>query len=40
MWFGQLEEAATEGLRIVHALDPELVWLWVEHEPSRPRAPR
>ncbi|MEO7421564.1 MAG: MBL fold metallo-hydrolase [Ornithinibacter sp.] len=40
VWFGELEEAATEGLRIVHALDPELVWLAHQHEPWRPRAPR
>ncbi len=35
VWFGELEEAATEGLRLVHALDPELVWLAHEHAPWR-----
>ncbi|MBM6402229.1 MBL fold metallo-hydrolase [Phycicoccus sp. MQZ13P-5] len=37
VWFGELEEAATEGLRTVHALDPDLVWLAHEHEPWRAR---
>ena len=37
MWFGELEEAATEGPQILHALNPELVWPAHEHEPWRPR---
>jgi N-acyl homoserine lactone hydrolase len=36
VWFGELEEAATEGLRRVHALKPGTVWLAHEHEPWRP----
>ena len=36
VWFGELEEAATEGQRRVHALNPELVWLAHGHEPWRP----
>ena len=38
VWFGELDEPDTEGqLRVVMALDPELVWLAPEHEPWRPR---
>jgi N-acyl homoserine lactone hydrolase len=40
VWFGEYEEAATEGLRVVHALDPGIVWLAHEHEPWRRRAAR
>jgi N-acyl homoserine lactone hydrolase len=38
IWFGELEEAATEGQRLVLALEPQLVWLAHEHEPWRPPA--
>ena len=38
VWFGELDEAHTEGQLRVRALDPELVWLAHEHEPWRPRA--
>jgi N-acyl homoserine lactone hydrolase len=37
VWFGELDEPATEGQRLVRALDPELVWLAHTHEPWRPR---
>jgi N-acyl homoserine lactone hydrolase len=36
VWFGELDEPNTEGQRLVRALDPELVWLALEHEPWRP----
>jgi N-acyl homoserine lactone hydrolase len=36
VWFGELEEAATEGQRLVLGLEPELVWLAHEHEPWQP----
>lgn len=37
VWFGELDEPATEGQRRIVALDPELVWLSHEHRPWRPR---
>ena len=37
VWFGELDEAHTEGQQRVRALEPELVWLAHEHEPWRPR---
>jgi N-acyl homoserine lactone hydrolase len=36
VWFGELDEAHTEGQQLVRALDPELVWLAHAHEPWRP----
>ena len=36
VWFGELDEPSTEGQLLIHALDPELVWLSHEHEPWRP----
>ncbi len=41
VWFGELDEPSTEGQLLIHALDPEVVWLSHEHEPWRPgsRAP-
>jgi len=36
VWFGELDEPATEGQLRVHELDPELVWLAHEPEPWRP----
>lgn len=38
VWFGELDEPETEGQLLVHALDPEEVWLAHEHEPWRPRS--
>jgi N-acyl homoserine lactone hydrolase len=38
VWFGELEAAETEGLRRLHALEPELVWLAHVDEPWRPSA--
>ena len=40
VWFGELDEPSTEGQRLIHALDPELVWLAHEHEPWRPPSRR
>ena len=40
VWFGALDEPTTEGQFLIHALDPELVWLSHEHEPWRPRGRR
>ena len=37
VWFGELEEAQTEGQQLVLALDPELVWLAHVAEPWRSR---
>jgi N-acyl homoserine lactone hydrolase len=39
VWFGELDEPQTEGQRLVHALDPEQVWLSHEHRPWRPATP-
>jgi N-acyl homoserine lactone hydrolase len=36
VWFGELDEPETEGQRLIHALEPELVWLAHTHEPWRP----
>src|SRR3954471_5725485 len=36
VWFGELDEATTEGQLLVRALDPEQVWLSHTHEPWRP----
>ncbi len=36
VWFGELDDPRTEGRLLVHALDPELVWLAHEHEPWQP----
>jgi N-acyl homoserine lactone hydrolase len=36
VWFGELEEAETEGQQLVLALDPEMVWLAHVQEPWRP----
>ena len=38
VWFGELDEPSTEGQLLIHALEPELVWLAHEHEPWRPRS--
>jgi N-acyl homoserine lactone hydrolase len=38
VWFGELDDASTEGQLRVRALDPELVWLAHEREPWRPSA--
>jgi N-acyl homoserine lactone hydrolase len=38
VWFGELDEPATEGQRMVVALHPEAVWLSHTHEPWRPPA--
>jgi N-acyl homoserine lactone hydrolase len=40
VWFGELDEPSTEGQLLVHALDPELVWLAHVHEPWRPPTAR
>jgi N-acyl homoserine lactone hydrolase len=37
VWFGELDDPQTEGQRLIHALEPELVWLAHTHEPWRPR---
>jgi N-acyl homoserine lactone hydrolase len=36
VWFGELDEPATEGQRVVRELRPDAVWLTHEHEPWRP----
>ncbi|MTV26187.1 MBL fold metallo-hydrolase [Nitriliruptoraceae bacterium ZYF776] len=36
VWFGELDDPQTDGQLLVHALDPDLVWLAHEHEPWRP----
>ncbi len=36
VWFGELDEPETEGQRLIHALNPEKVWLSHTHEPWRP----
>jgi N-acyl homoserine lactone hydrolase len=36
VWFGELDEPETEGQRLIHALEPELVWLSHTHDPWRP----
>ena len=36
VWHGELDEPTTEGQRLIHALEPELVWLAHTHEPWRP----
>jgi N-acyl homoserine lactone hydrolase len=36
VWFGELDEPETDGQLLVHALEPEVVWLAHEHEPWRP----
>jgi N-acyl homoserine lactone hydrolase len=40
VWFGELDEPSTEGQLLIHALEPELVWLAHEHEPWRPPSHR
>ena len=35
VFFSELDEPATEGQRLIRALDPEAVWLSHEHEPWR-----
>lgn len=40
VWFGELDEPSTEGQLLVHALDPDHVWLAHEHEPWRPPSRR
>ena len=40
VWFGELDEPETEGQRLIHALEPELVWLAHAHEPWRPHRAR
>jgi N-acyl homoserine lactone hydrolase len=40
VWHGELDEPTTEGQRLIHALEPELVWLAHEHEPWRPPSRR
>src|SRR6476469_9734200 len=37
VFFAELDEPRTEGQRLVHALDPDEVWLSHEHEPWRPQ---
>jgi N-acyl homoserine lactone hydrolase len=39
VWFGELDEPETDGQRLIHALEPELVWLAHTHEPWRPPVP-
>ncbi|HET9416893.1 MAG TPA: MBL fold metallo-hydrolase [Candidatus Limnocylindria bacterium] len=39
VWFGELDEPETEGQRLIHALEPELVWLSHTHEAWRPPSP-
>lgn len=36
VWFGELDEPATEGQRLIRALDPQQVWLAHVAEPWRP----
>jgi N-acyl homoserine lactone hydrolase len=36
VWFGELDEPESEGQKLIHALEPELVWLAHTHEPWRP----
>jgi N-acyl homoserine lactone hydrolase len=36
VWFGELDEPQSEGQLLVHALDPELVWLAHVDKPWRP----
>ena len=36
VWHGELDEPHTEGQLLIHALNPDLVWLTHEHEPWRP----
>ena len=36
VWFGELDEPETEGQRLIHALEPEQVWLSHTHDPWRP----
>ncbi|UJQ93379.1 MBL fold metallo-hydrolase [Mariluticola halotolerans] len=38
VWFGELEEPASEGQLKVIAMNPELVWIAHVHEPWRPLA--
>jgi N-acyl homoserine lactone hydrolase len=37
VWFGELDEPATDGQRLVRDLEPDGVWLTHEHEAWRPR---
>ena len=37
VWFGELEEPASEGQRLVRALNPDLVWLTHVNEPWQGR---
>ena len=36
VWHGELDDPHTEGQLLIHALNPDLVWLTHEHEPWRP----
>ncbi|AXV07238.1 putative metallohydrolase [Euzebya pacifica] len=36
VWHGELDDPHTEGQLLIHALNPNLVWLAHEHEPWRP----
>jgi N-acyl homoserine lactone hydrolase len=36
VWFGELDEPATDGQRLVRELQPDAVWLTHEHDPWRP----
>ena len=38
VWFGELDHPATEGQRLIRALDPQQVWLAHTSEPWRPDA--
>jgi N-acyl homoserine lactone hydrolase len=40
VWHGELDEPSTEGQLLIHALEPELVWLAHEREPWRPPSRR
>ncbi|MCS5497826.1 N-acyl homoserine lactonase family protein [Cnuibacter physcomitrellae] len=37
VWFGELDDPATEGQRLIRALEPSEVWLAHSDEPWRPR---
>ena len=39
VWHGELDEPETEGQRLIHALEPELVWLSHTDEAWRPPSP-
>ncbi len=38
VWFGELEEAHSEGQKLVHSLNPEYVWLAHEDKPWSPKS--